>query len=91
MRYRLGLLGTATTLVLAAAVVTAGPAEARRNLGGSEPGADICVLPGNAGIQSDHKGLGAICVCVRIPGGGMQRNVGTDPNGPCPPGITRLQ
>ena len=87
MRYRLGLLGTATTLVLAAAVVTAGPAEARRNLGGSNPGADICVLPGNAEVRSHHGGLGAICICVLAPDGRVLRNVDTDPNAQCPPGI----
>ena len=89
MRHRLGLLGTTVSLLLAAAVVTAAPAEARRNLGGSQPGADICVLPGNAGIQSDQQGLGPVCVCVRLPASGFQRNVGTDPNAPCPPGIVR--
>jgi hypothetical protein len=89
IRHRLTLLGTATSLALAAAVVTAAPAEARRNVGGSEPDASICVLPGKAELGSTGSGLGAICVCVLTPGGGVVRNVGTDPNAQCPPGVKR--
>ena len=89
VRRRLTLLGTATSLALAAAVVTAAPAEARRNVGGSEPDASICVLPGRAELGSTGSGLGAICICVLVPGGGAVRNVGTDPDAQCPPGAKR--
>ena len=89
VRRRLTLLGTATSLALAAAVVTAAPAEARRNVGGSEPDASICVLPGRAELGSTGSGLGAICLCVLVPGGGAVRNVGTDPDAQCPPGAKR--
>ncbi len=89
VRRRLTLLGTATSLALAAAVVTAAPAEARRNVGGSEPDASICVLPGRAELGSTGSGLGAICICVLAPGGGAVRNVGTDPDAQCPPGAKR--
>ena len=68
VRRRLTLLGTATSLALTAAVVTAAPAEARRNVGGSEPDASICVLPGRAELGSTGSGLGAICLCVLVPG-----------------------
>ena len=88
-RRRLTLLGTATSLALAAAVVTAAPAEARRNVGGSGPAASICVLPGKAELGSTGSGLGAICICVLTPSGGVVRNVATDPNAPCPPGAKR--
>jgi len=91
MRHRLTLLGTATSIALAAAVVTAAPAEARRNIGGSEPGADICVMPGAVeyGSTGGERGLGAVCVCVVAPGSNTVRNVGKGPNTTCPPGIAR--
>ena len=82
MRYKVGFLGTATTLVLAAAVVTAGPAEARRNLGGLD---SVCVAPGNAvvGPHGAGPGLGATCICFVEPN---SHQVLLGPNGKCPPG-----
>jgi hypothetical protein len=87
MRHRLTLLGTATSLALAAAVVTAGPAEARRNLGGTSPDPSSCVLPGEAVIRSDQPGLGTICICVIAENDRAVRAVGTRSTADCPPGI----
>jgi len=86
VRRSLGLLGTVTPFVLAMAVVTAAPAEARRNVGGLVP--ETCVAPGHAVIGSHGPGLGANCICVieDITGG-----VVAGPDGKCPPGIVRLQ
>jgi hypothetical protein len=81
MRHRLSVLGTATSFVLALAVVTAGPAEARRNVGGLVP--ETCVAPGNAVIGTHGPGLGATCICVIETIG---NTVTAGPNGKCPPG-----
>ena len=86
MRHRVALLGTATSIVLAAAVVTAAPAEARRNVGGLVP--ETCVAPGHAVIRTDGPGLGPTCICVIEDIGGT---VVAGPNEKCPPGILRLQ
>jgi hypothetical protein len=86
MRHRLVLLGTATSFVLAVTVATAGPAEARRNVGGLVP--ETCVAPGHAVIRSDGPGLGPTCICVIENAGGT---VVAGPNEKCPPGILRLQ
>jgi hypothetical protein len=80
MRHRLALVGTATSIALAAAVVTAAPAEARRNLGGLT---GECVAPGNAVIGTHGPGLGANCICIIDPATGA---VFLGPNGTCPPG-----
>ena len=61
MRHRLGLLGATTSLLLAAAVVVAGPAEARRNVGGFVP--EVCVAPGNAVLGNPEPGPGAVQIC----------------------------
>jgi len=81
MRHRISLLGTATSFVLALAVVTAAPAEARRNVGGLVP--EVCVAPGNAQIKTDGPGLGATCICVIETVG---NTVVAGPNDKCPPG-----
>jgi hypothetical protein len=86
MRHRVALLGTVTSIALAAAVATAAPAEARRNVGGLVP--ETCVAPGHAQIKTNGPGLGATCVCVIEDAGGT---VTAGPNGKCPPGILRLQ
>ena len=79
MRHRVALLGTATSIVLAAA-------EARRNVGGLVP--ETCVAPGHAVIRTDGPGLGPTCICVIEDIGGT---VVAGPNEKCPPGILRLQ
>ena len=84
MRQRVGLLGTITSVLLAAAVVTAAPAEARRNVGGLV--GEVCVPPGNAVphvIGDGRPGLGATCICVIETVG---NTVVAGPNGKCPPG-----
>ena len=85
MTHRRALLGTATSFLLALAVVTAGPAEARRNVGGLDT--EVCVAPGHAEIKAAGPGLGATCICVID----AQGAVVDGPNGKCPPGIVRLQ
>jgi hypothetical protein len=88
MRQRLTLLGTATSLALAVTVVLAGPAEARRNVGGLVD--EVCVPPGHAVVGSHGPGLGATCVCITSDVTG-ETVVVAGPNGKCPPGIVRLQ
>ncbi len=88
VRHRVGLLGTITPLLLAAAVVTAGSAEARRNVGGV---GGECLAPNDAVVQNQGAGLGATCICVIEPNSG---SVLAGPNGPgstCPPRILRNQ
>jgi hypothetical protein len=84
MRHRLGLLGTVTSIMLAAAVVTAAPAEARRNVGGIAE--QTCVPPGHAVIGTHGPGLGANCICVTEESDHTIIVV-AGPNGTCPPGI----
>ena len=84
MRHRLTLLGTATSLALAAAVVTAAPAEARRNVGGIA--SETCVAPGHAEIGNHGAGKGATCICVLD---GITGAVVTGPNDTCPPSVRR--
>jgi hypothetical protein len=80
MRRKVGFLGAVTSLALAAVLVTAGPAQARRNLGGFN---SHCVPPGNAVIGPHGPGLGANCICIIEPTSGQ---VLLGPNGKCPPG-----
>jgi hypothetical protein len=80
MPSRYGLVGTATSLLLAAAVVTAAPAEAR-NIGGFD---SVCVAPGGAVIGPHGPGLGANCICVVVATNPSLVLAG--PNGTCPPG-----
>jgi hypothetical protein len=81
MRRKLTLVGTTTSLLLAATVVLAAPAEARRNVGGLVP--ETCVSPGNAVIGTHGPGLGANCICIIVDATQM---VDVGPNGKCPPG-----
>ena len=85
MRSRLARLGVVTSVVLTAAIVTAGPAEARRNLGGT--GTESCVLPGQAVPRITGPGLGAICICTVAEDNRVIRAVGTRSIADCPPGI----
>jgi len=87
MRRKLALLTTSTALALTAATLMAGPAQAR-NLGGDQPSADICVLPGHATYGSPNSGLP--CICVVLPNGHLARSVGKGPNVACPPGTVTL-
>jgi hypothetical protein len=87
MRHRLTLFGTATSIALAAAIVTAAPAQAR-NIGGLT---GQCVAPGHAVLGMHGPGLGANCICVI---GTSPDDVLAGPTGPgskCPPGILGLQ
>ena len=61
MRRRIEVLGTATSIALAAVVLTAAPAEARRNVGGFDSVCDA--TPGQALAGKDTTGLGATQVC----------------------------
>lgn len=83
MRHRLGLLGTVTSLALAAAVVTAAPAEARRNVGGIT---GECIQPGNAVVGPHGSGLGAPCICI-VEGTTVLFGANGTPDGKCPPGL----
>ena len=90
MRQRIGRLGAITSLAFAAAIVTAGPAQAR-NIGGLT---GECLAPGHAalGEHGTGGGLGANCICVVSKDN--PRDVLAGPAGPgseCPPGILRLQ
>ena len=87
MRRRLGTLAGTTGLVLAATIMVAAPAEARRNVGGLV--GEVCVPPGHAEIKPDGPGLGANCICITqdLIGGTV---VIAGPNGKCPAGIVQL-
>jgi hypothetical protein len=85
-RQKLGRLGTVTALAFAAAILTAGPAEAR-NIGGLT---GVCVAPGHAVLGMHGPGLGANCICVIEP---TTHEVLAGPTGPgstCPAGVLRL-
>ncbi len=84
VRRRLTLLGTATSLALAAAVVTAAPAEARRNVGGVAP--ETCIAPGHAEIGTHGPGKGATCICILD---GITGVVVAGPSDRCPPSVRR--
>jgi hypothetical protein len=87
MRHRFGLLGTITSILLAAAVVTAAPAEARRNVGGI---LGDCVPPGAAVVGPHGSGLGAPCICIverTETGVTVLFGANGSPDGKCPPGL----
>ena len=83
MRHRLGLVGTTASLLLAAAVVTAAPAEARRNVGGI---LGDCVAPGAAVVEPHGLGLGAPCICI-VEGTTVLFGANGSPEGTCPSGL----
>ena len=83
MRRRLGALAGTTGLVLAATIMVAAPAEARRNVGGLIT--ETCVAPGQAEIKPNGPGLGATCICITEQVG-REIVVVAGPNGKCPPG-----
>jgi len=87
MRRILGLFGTTISLLVAAAVVSAAPAQAR-NIGGSVPEGAICVTPGQATYGSLNSG--PPCVCVILPDRSFALNVGKGDRAPCPPAIAGL-
>ena len=83
MRHRLALLGTLTSLAVTAAVVTAAPAEARRNVGGIT---GECIAPGNAVVEPHGTGLGAPCICI-VEGTSVLFGANGSPDGTCPPSL----
>jgi hypothetical protein len=89
MRRRLGVLAGTTGFVLAATIVVAGPAEARRNVGGTVPQDSSCVYPGGAQFQ-DPATPALPCVCLSVPNVGTISNEGGRPGGECPAGLTRV-
>jgi len=90
MRRRLGVLTGTTSLLVAAAVVVAAPAEARRNVGGTVPAGSTCVYPGGAQFQ-DAAAPALPCVCLSIPNGVTVSYEGGKPGGDCPAGLTRVR
>jgi hypothetical protein len=90
MRRRLGVLAGTTGLVLAATIVGAAPAEARRNVGGTVPEGSTCVYPGSAQFQNPAAPA-LPCVCLSVPGVGTVSNEGGKPGGDCPSGLTRVR
>ena len=92
MGRRLGALAGTTGILLAATIVAAAPAEARRNVGGTVPEGSVCVYPGNGTPRSAQAAAVVPCICIVVPGvDGARRNVGgTGPSGgSCPPGLTK--
>ena len=79
----------ATSIALAATVVLAAPAEARRNVGGLAP--EACLTSPQAAVKVDGPGLGATCVCITETLPDRTTVVVAGPNDKCPPGILRLQ
>ena len=88
MRRKLTFVGTATSLTLAATVVLAGPAEARRNVGGV---LGDCLAPNAAVVQNQGAGLGATCLCVVEPNSGQVLSGPSGPGSTCPTRILRHQ
>jgi hypothetical protein len=89
MLRRLALVLTATALALGSSVVTAGAADARRNVGGTMPAGAICVSPGQSQARSDRADEVLSCFCWFVPPAG-ERNVGgnvPDVETNCPPGM----
>jgi hypothetical protein len=88
VRRRFGFLGMATSIALAATVVLAAPAEARRNVGGLV--GEACLTSGQAAVKTEGPGLGATCVCITQTFDDRTVVV-AGPNDTCPSGILRLQ
>jgi hypothetical protein len=76
----------AAALLLGGSVAVADPAGARRNLGGTTPGAEGCVQPAGA-LVVDRNSSTVPCVCVDTPLGGVVLNAGRKPDTTCPTGI----
>jgi hypothetical protein len=89
VRRRFGFLGIATSIALAATVVLATPAEARRNVGGLV--GEACLTSGQAAVKTDGPGLGATCVCITQDLPDHTTVVVAGPNDTCPSGILLLQ
>jgi hypothetical protein len=91
VRRRLALLLTATTLAVGGSVLTAGAAEARRNVGGTVPADAICLSPGHSQARSDRADDVLSCFCWIAPAPGERNVGGTVPGGTtnCPPGILK--
>jgi hypothetical protein len=91
MRRTLALLLTATSLALGGSVVTAGAAEARRNVGGTVPADAVCYSPGRSEARSDRANDVLSCFCYVAPAPGERNVGGTIPGGTttCPPGILK--
>ena len=86
MRRRLGRVAATTGVALALAVMTATPADARRNVGGTVPADASCTKPG-AVILTETALANTPCVCyVILPG--KFHNLG---RGSCPEGLPEIK
>src|SRR3954447_5845964 len=95
MRRTLALV-VATSFALGGSVLTAGAAEARRNVGGTEPAGATCYVPGQAQARSSQALSVLDCFCYTVPAPVPEpkpgeRNVGGLLNliTNCPPGILK--
>ena len=87
MRRRLATLGTTTSIVLVAAVMAAGPAEAR-NIGGTNISGDACVAPSGARYQRPNADLPCVCAVADADARLIVRVIGRGPSA-CPTGVLR--
>jgi len=81
MRRTLAVLATATALALGGGVVTAESADARRNLGGTQPQDAICYTPGGDRVRADRAVSLLDCFCYIDKFGTSN----------CPPGVVRQE
>jgi hypothetical protein len=76
-----------SSVALAAVVVLAGPAEARRNVGGTVPADAACVKPGVINL-AETPFANTPCVCYVTLEGGRFHNLG---RGDCPAGLPEIK
>ena len=86
MRRTLGRLGATTGVALTLALLTATPADARRNVGGTVPADASCTKPGTV-VLTETAFANAPCVCYGIEAGKFH-NLG---RGTCPEGLPEIK
>ncbi len=86
MRRKLGRLAATTGVALALAVMTATPADARRNVGGTIPADSFCLKPGTV-VLTEEADANTPCVCYVVESGRFN-NLG---RGSCPEGLPEIK
>ncbi len=86
MRRTLGRLGATTGVALTLALLTATPADARRNVGGTVPADAFCLKPGTV-VLTEQAHANSPCVCY-IDEFGKFHNLG---RGTCPEGLPAIK
>jgi hypothetical protein len=86
VRRNLRRVATTTGVALALAVMTATPADARRNLGGTHPADSFCLRPGTV-VLTNTAFDNVPCVCY-VADGRRFNNLG---RGVCPDGLPEIK